>query len=83
VKRNSKVQLADMASPNWSPSTSSAGKSPTRKSATGLSSLPPDAKGPISAALGRTIPATGLGQTLCVRSFPAKDLHAKYSGIRS
>ena len=47
------VPVANMASPSTSARTSAASQSSTGKSATGLSSLPPDAQGPISAALGK------------------------------
>jgi len=51
VNRNSSAPLANLPS---LVSTSSAGRSPAGRSATvDLSSLPPDAQGPISAALGR------------------------------
>jgi hypothetical protein len=48
VNLNSSVPVTNLTSPSASASTPSAGKS-----ATSLSSLPPDAQGPISAALGK------------------------------
>ena len=47
------LRVANLAGPRTSASTSAASKSSEGKSATGLSSLPPDAQGPISAALGK------------------------------
>jgi hypothetical protein len=47
------LRVANLAGPRTSASTSAASKSSEGKSATSLSSLPPDAQGPISAALGK------------------------------
>jgi FG-GAP repeat/Abnormal spindle-like microcephaly-assoc'd, ASPM-SPD-2-Hydin len=53
LSSNSSVPVASLASPRRSAAPSSANKPSVDKSATGLSSLPADAQGPISGALGK------------------------------
>jgi FG-GAP repeat/Abnormal spindle-like microcephaly-assoc'd, ASPM-SPD-2-Hydin len=53
IGTNSSVTVAKLPHPTTLASTSANGRSSTAKSPTGLSSLPADAQGPISAALGK------------------------------
>src|ERR1035441_5893995 len=51
--KNGSLPVANIGSPSRSASASSANRSSAGKNATGLSSLPPGAQAPISAALGK------------------------------